>query len=1064
VSARERKASIEDLLDRAAVAVNSGDRRAAASLAGRVLAVDEHNAEAEDLLTSPSDGGEIRRLTMLFADLVDSTMLSARVEPETYRLLVGRYRKQVLEIVNRYEGHIGSTNGDGLLVVFGHPVAHEDDVQRAVLAGLAIVRDVARLDEQSRRRFGVGIAVRVGVHRGLVYLDTDQHDVYGLGANLTSRVSGLAKPGTLVVSAAVEPLVRGAFELEECPPAAVKGFEELIAHHRVLGERMEQTKGRNRPLVGREYEVRRLAKAWSRAQRATLTTPGLVFWGEPGIGKSRLAALAEEMAEQSGGTVVELTGSAFHTGTGLHPVRSLLERRCGISRLTAQDERLRLLEAEVASLGLDSAQVALLAPVAGIAPEAGYEQVAVEGAKLFGLIAEAVEAYLRACLGSGPALLVAEDAHWFDPDTLEILGALLAEADGRLLVVITGRPGGWLPDGWPAKVVKLTALSDDEADALIATLNPALTLDERAAARARCDGVPFYIEQVVAGLGETAVPEALYEPLFARLGASAHAVPVVQAAGIIGRHVDRGLLTTVCTMSEADIDDVIDVLEEALVLEQWSVDGWRFRHELLREVAVETAPPTVRRRLHAKVADALVDAEGKPDWVLVAGHYERAERYDDSSLAFQQATADARRRGALGEARSYLNQALEQLACAAPGPDRDRRETNVRLERGWLVASADGGRSEAAAVDFDRCLQLTGTELQAHDVEGVLTLLEVVESYIMRADPRRVVDLLTAISAVFGQTWPFNLMIDTWFGTVAWFNGEFDTAARQLEEVTAGFAETSLSGAVPPRLEERFTLTVVSAYTQRVLAHLVRGELTAAEGALANAERLTHGFKFPEEQFSLAFVRFVEIWLRLEAGQHQRASMVAADLSEMGERHGLKIIQLFGVTWQAAVDVFAAIADHGSQSGELSEHIELMTALVDGLKTLEVNEFVIFFDAVIGRLLVAAGQTERARTSLDAVLQFAAESEMCFYDAELVRLRARTHVDDDARAAELTTARDLARRQGARLFELRAALDDVELRGDPARPELAEIVNRFPANEHWPELAVAQALLATSRL
>ena len=200
------------------------------------------------------------------------------------------------------------------------------------------------------------------------------------------------------------------------------------------------------------------------------------------------------------------------------------------------------------------------------------------------------------------------------------------------------------------------------------------------------------------------MPEALYEPLFARLRASANAVPVVQVGGVIGRHVDRGLLGTVWTMSETDIDDVIDELEDALVLEQWGAEGWRFRHELLREVAVELAPPTVRRRLHAKVADALVGAEDNPDWGLVAGHYARAERFDAAALAFQQATTDARRRGALAEARGYLSQALDQLARAAPGQERDRRESTILLERAWLVASAEGGRSAAAAADFDRCL------------------------------------------------------------------------------------------------------------------------------------------------------------------------------------------------------------------------------------------------------------------------------------------------------------------------------------------------------------------------
>ena len=173
-------------------------------------------------------------------------------------------------------------------------------------------------------------------------------------------------------------------------------------------------------------------------------------------------------------------------------------------------------------------------------------------------------------------------------------------------MVITGRPGGWLPAGWPVKVFDLAPLTDEQTDALITALNPDLTAEERAAVAGRCDGVPFYIEQVVAGLSETGVPEALYEPLFARLRASANVVPVVEAAAVIGRQMDRGLLCSVVDLSDDEVDDVIDELEDALVLEPWGTDGWRFRHELLREVAAELAPPSVRRGLHAKVADALV--------------------------------------------------------------------------------------------------------------------------------------------------------------------------------------------------------------------------------------------------------------------------------------------------------------------------------------------------------------------------------------------------------------------------------------------------------------------------
>ncbi|WP_216638894.1 adenylate/guanylate cyclase domain-containing protein, partial [Mycobacterium asiaticum] len=195
---RKQAAAIDALLDRAVAAIDSGDRAAATALAGQVLAADEGNADAEELLAAPAQGGEIRRLTILFVDLVDSTALSTTIEPETYRLVVGRYREHVLTTVNRFGGHIGSTHGDGLLAVFGHPVAHEDDMRRAVLAGLEINRAVAKLSAQVRARFGFEVRARVGVHRGVVYLDTTQADVYGLGANLAARVCSLAPPGGVV--------------------------------------------------------------------------------------------------------------------------------------------------------------------------------------------------------------------------------------------------------------------------------------------------------------------------------------------------------------------------------------------------------------------------------------------------------------------------------------------------------------------------------------------------------------------------------------------------------------------------------------------------------------------------------------------------------------------------------------------------------------------------------------------------------------------------------------------------------------------------------------------------
>lgn len=230
------------------------------------------------------------------------------------------------------------------------------------------------------------------------------------------------------------------------------------------------------------------------------------------------------------------------------------------------------LASAAAELADPSGAVPLLAPVLGIGGEAGYEPVPAEGQKLYELIDDAVEAYLVACLGHARRACLAPKSALVRSTTIQVLGSLLEKSQRRLLVVITGRPGAWLPECWPVKVLDLAALTDEQTDELITALDPSLSAQDRTAVADRCDGVPFYIEQVVTAISEVGVPEALYEPLFSRLRASANVVPVVEAAAVIGRHIDRALLCPVVDLSDDELDDVIDELEDARVLDPWGTD------------------------------------------------------------------------------------------------------------------------------------------------------------------------------------------------------------------------------------------------------------------------------------------------------------------------------------------------------------------------------------------------------------------------------------------------------------------------------------------------------------
>jgi len=1060
VSDKEAPASIDDLLDRAVRAINLGDRNTAEALAGQVLAVDGGNPDAEELLAAPGDSGEIRRLSILFADLVDSTALSTRIELEVYRTVVGRYRAEVKRIVDNYEGHIGSTQGDGLLAVFGHPRAHENDAHRAVYAGLEIVRAISTLSARVRARFGFDISVRVGIHRGLVYLDTAQDDVYGLGANFAARVCSIAEPGTVAASEPIERVVGDTFELVANPPQAVKGVAEEILTYRVAGERDVVTSSRG-PLVGRERELAYLQQSWAKAKEGTLSSPGVAFRGEGGIGKTRLAYAAVDMAQQDGATVLGIFGSPFHTDVGLRPVRRLLERRCGIKRDSDPAERLGKLAAEVTQRGLDSGVVVpLLAPVLGIGPESGYESARAEGLKLYGRIAGAIHDYLLTCLGSGPAVVLVDDVHWFDDDTVEVVQKLLGESSGRLMVVITGRMLPELPD--TTTVFEVSPLSDADTDKLVRALHPDLKSEARNEVHKRCDGIPLYIEEVVAKLREqprdssqsAQVPDTLYETLFARLQSGTNALLVVEAAALIGSRFDRALLSSVVDLDKHEIDELLDELTRAHVFAPTESGSWRFHHELLREVAAEISPPTVRRRLHSRIADALVaaSADANPEWSLVASHYALAERWEEAASAHQEASEDARRRGALNEARGHLNRALDNIGQLAPSPARDGKEIATRLEAGFLASAAQGHTSAEAAAEFERCLELIGPD-PTPELYATLNALWVY--YTARGDLRRGTQLAETLKAKIGNSPTLKLGTATTMGILAGFRGDYGAARDALEQAATGFEdgsfnETTYYGPNDP---------VGGTYSFLAFTRFVQGDLQGTEAALQKMEARSQAVGFPRGAFSLCYGRSIDALIRAEAGEPQRCLEVAAELSSLAKHYDFDEWVMVGWSEESAGRALLALAAGETDPAALAPHVKTLTTVVQTWRAFEVKTFLAFYDGVLARVLTAAGDRQAARECLDVALKMGQDTWIQFYDAELLRLRAHTLDDEEERHRHFREAIQLAQKQGAHIFELRSAADDFELRGESARPALVEAHSRIPTDQTWPDLDRVRALL-----
>ena len=496
-------------------------------------------------------------------------------------------------------------------------------------------------------------------------------------------------------------------------------------------------------------------------------------------------------------------------------------------------------------------------------------------------------------------------------------------------------------------------------------------------------------EQVSDAAESAQVPDTLYEALFARLRSSTDALFVVEAAALIGSRFDRRLLSSVVEMDKRKVDDVLQQLGRGRVLQPAGKDSWRFQHELLREVAAELSPPSLRRRLHSRIADALVEAaaDGTPEWPLVAHHYGQAERFDEAASALQKASANARQRGALNEARSHLTRALEKVERLAPSQVRDRHEVAVRLERGFLTSTATGHASTEAAAEFERCLQLIGDEPTP---EMFATFSALWSYYGAVGDLHRATQLVEALRMTLGDMpeW-YRVANDASRGALAVFRGDYHTARATLE---AAAAELDHLGS--PEIEGAWFAPndpLAAMYALVALTRFIQGDLAGAETAFAQMERRCEKLRFPHGAFTLCYGRAMETWIRIEAGQFDRAAELIEEVARRGEQHGFD--EWVGIATCNHVSLVArtALVSGAAEPAALQAHIDNMTAVVEAWRAIGRKAFLGGYDATLAGLLTAADMKGAARERVELALQMADETDWRMYDAELLRIRAHTY-------------------------------------------------------------------------
>jgi len=1017
---------------------------------------------------------------VMFCDLVGSTELSERHDPERYGLLIERYVRDVRSTLeDRYGGQVVGVQGDGLLALFGAPAAHGDDAERAVRAALEVVDVVQALSVATRRDWGETLAVRIAIHRGQIYRDLDT--VYGLTTNVTARLQGLAPPDGIVISNDVLRMIGRTFETVPLGQHLVKGVTEPIDAHQVVGERSEEEarKPFQAAFVGRAHEWERLRNIWD----AVATDPdhhgsAVLLEGEAGVGKSHLAARVTQAAGEARAPVVELVGSAFFVDSGLHPVRRLIEHAAGIRHGAHGPERLRLLAGELEYRGLDPGElVPLLAPVLDIEPDAGYEPEPLDTRLLSATIADAAYRYLAARLGERPSVLLVQDLQWIDPPTLEILERVAGDHRPCMLIM-TARPGT-APIGG-AQTIGLEPFAEHDSASLVDALcgDAVLSTEDRRSLVARSDGIPLYIEELVAatlhGLPSApdhggarpsgAVPDTLYDLLAARLGSREDIISLVSAAAVIGRDVDPHLLQSVLGLDSVALSELLESLCERGILES-PTDGdgpYRFRHELLREVAYELQPPSQRRIVHGRFAEALTSgADGEVvDWGDAAAHFEKAGRVDSAVASYETAATSARRRGSFSEAKRHLSRSIELLQSGLPHDlGRDLREVYLRLQRGYLAVSEEGHSSPAAATDYQRCLELTSSS--PHGDEWFATVIVLWTYHLIRGEIAKAQEISNlTYRSLDRREWyrSFNLAS---FGILACWEGDFRSARDLIEVFDATRASED---------EDRFAVEwlhpdepVSGVLVASAVVRFLTGDAAGATSQFATVLARAESMEFPRGPYSAAHALTHEAWVRLELGQFDEADERISRLGEGAARHGFDSWSMVAQMQTTVSTALRSLATGSASVEQFALHAATIDAMVDIWKAFDTRYFLTYYLTMAGLTHASAGDPRLARARLEESLRLGEETAMRFYDAETTRHLANLDLHPDGREQGLREALAVARRQHCVLFEVRAAIDLVDLCGRAEAETLESALTGFADGSAYPELARGRAALARHR-
>jgi class 3 adenylate cyclase len=735
---------------------------------------------------------ERRQLTVMFCDLADSTKLSQQLDPEDLREVVRAYQTTAAEVIHQYEGHIAQYLGDGLLIYFGWPRAHEDDAQRSLHAGLEIVEAITTsLNPRLEQEKGVQLTVRLGVHTGAVVVGEmgggGRHENLATGetVNIAARLEGLAAPNTVVISNVTARLVREAFALEDLGRHEPKGMAEAMQVFRVLGlleanEDDAHVFAAAPFLVGRDEEVGLLLRRWEQSKDGLGQV--VLISGEAGIGKSSLVTTVRHQVVQAGYTRLTFRCSPYHTNSALYPViehvQRVLQWQPGDTPATRLDKLERMLGGYCRPL---EEVVPLYAALLSVpVPEGRYAALTLTPQQQRQQTQDALVGWLLEEAERHPTLAMWEDLHWADPSTLEILGSVLEQTPTvPMLHVLTYRPAFTPP--WPVRShmtpITLNRLERQQVEALIMHLAGGKTVpvDVMEHLVAKTDGVPLYVEELTKMLlasdllreGEgqytltgplttVAIPDTLQDSLMARLDQLNQAKEVAQLGAVLGREFGYEMLQMVSPQDEDTLQARLAQLVEAELLFQRGRPPrarYIFKHALIQDAAYASLLRSTRQQVHQQIAQVLEErfpetTTTQPE--LLAHHYTEAGLQEEAVGYWQRSGQNAIERWANVEAIAYLGKGLEVLKTLPGTSERIQQELDMQVALGALFMQTKGYAAPEAEHAYARARELCQQVGDTSQLFPVLRGLRMV--YFVRREWRIPYELSGSLSSP-GRMW-----------------------------------------------------------------------------------------------------------------------------------------------------------------------------------------------------------------------------------------------------------------------------------------------------------------------